>query len=110
MQENMRQYEQIAPMAGDNNQTCICKGNVEEMKRKLLEMNAVVQQKTAEVAQLRENFSEQNEILNAAANEFEVNKQRMQQEMNELQRTVRVVLNVALFNVQFCRFTRLMRR
>lgn len=110
MQESMRQYEQMAPMAGDNNQTRVSKGNVEEIKGKLMEMNTMVQQKTAEVAQLREQFSEQREILNAATNEFEHNKQKMQQEINDLQQTVRIISKVALFNTQICRFTRLMSR
>lgn len=82
----MQHYEH---MAGDGAKHCICKGNVEEMKTKLLEMKSVVQAKTTEVAQLREKFTEQSAILNAATNEFETNKQRMQQEINELQKTAR---------------------
>lgn len=68
--------------------TCI--NSVPEMKERLLEMKAVVQQKTVEVAQLREQFAAQGDMLDATTRKFDENKHKMQKEIEQLHKTVRL--------------------
>lgn len=78
-------------MAGDSVQAevCNCQGNVKDIKEKLIAMKATVQQKTAEVAQLKKQFAEQSEALIRVTKDYEDNKQKMAEEINTLNQTVR---------------------
>lgn len=88
-------------MAGDSveAEVCLCKGGVNGMRQQLLAMKATVEQKTAEVAQLREIFAAQNEALNAAKAELEENKQNMHEEINTLQQNV-IILHCLKYHLQ----------
>lgn len=67
------------------------------MKDRLLEMTTLVQQKTEEVAQLKQKFAEQKEMLKTITQQFEGNSKMMKQEMKTLQQTVSVHIKSCWF-------------
>lgn len=77
-------------MAGDSVQAevCNCQESVKDVKEKLIAMQTIVQQKTTEVAQLREQFAEQSQTLHRVTRDYEENNRRMRDEVDKSKQTV----------------------